>query len=165
MGIIFGQNNYKKRMKHIDEFKLNENVKSPWQIELEKIDRVPQRQDSLDDQLNDLITIANRFGFYDAADYLRYTVLKKENVQFKESDNDKIEYGVIVNNKGIPFMGEIREAEDGDIIMFQAKGNYFKLKPEELVLRTFDHGKMMKKWDYLSKKHMKKKWGNNAGFM
>lgn len=30
----------------------------------------PQRQDSVSDQLADLVTIANRLGFYDAADAL-----------------------------------------------------------------------------------------------
>lgn len=32
---------------------------------------VPQSQESLVDQLRDLISLANRFGLYDAADYLR----------------------------------------------------------------------------------------------
>lgn len=43
----------------------------PWRTELDKINKCPQRQDSLNDQLRDLRIIANRFGFYDAADYLR----------------------------------------------------------------------------------------------
>lgn len=42
-----------------------------WQSELEKISNCPQRQDSLSDQLKDLRVIANRFGFYDAADFLQ----------------------------------------------------------------------------------------------
>lgn len=44
-----------------------------WKDELEKIDRenCPQRQDSLTDQMRDLNQIANKFGFYDAADYIR----------------------------------------------------------------------------------------------
>jgi len=44
-----------------------------WKEELKKIDpkNCPQRQDSTSDQLIDLIQVANRFGFYDAADYLR----------------------------------------------------------------------------------------------
>ena len=63
-------------MKHLNEFKLNE--KRLWSLELNKIDRLPQRQDSLDGQLKDLITIANRFGFYDAADHIRYNILKIE---------------------------------------------------------------------------------------
>lgn len=32
---------------------------------------LPQRQDSHADQLQDLVTIANRFGLYDAADHVR----------------------------------------------------------------------------------------------
>lgn len=31
----------------------------------------PQRQDGLQDQLRDLIAVANRLGMYDAADYIR----------------------------------------------------------------------------------------------
>ena len=40
----------------------------------------PQRQDSLKDQLADLAKIANRLGFYDAADFLEgeYGNSKKE---------------------------------------------------------------------------------------
>ena len=42
-----------------------------WRTELAKVANCPQRQDSLDAQLNDLINIANKFGFYDAADFLK----------------------------------------------------------------------------------------------
>jgi hypothetical protein len=47
-----------------------------WKTELKKIDpkNCPQRQDSTSDQLVDLIEVAHRFGFYDAADYLRSTL-------------------------------------------------------------------------------------------
>jgi len=34
------------------------------------IPKLPQRQDSLVDQLSDLIAVANRLGLYDAADYI-----------------------------------------------------------------------------------------------
>ena len=47
-----------------------------WQQELNKVKQCPQRQDSLNDQLNDLRIIANRFGFYDAADFIRTTLHK-----------------------------------------------------------------------------------------
>jgi hypothetical protein len=47
--------------------KLNE----PWFKELVKVNQCPQRQDSAHDQLSDLIIIANKFGFYDAADFLK----------------------------------------------------------------------------------------------
>jgi hypothetical protein len=42
-----------------------------WKFELEKVKNCPQRQDSLCDQLRDLRIIANKFGFYDAADFLK----------------------------------------------------------------------------------------------
>jgi hypothetical protein len=35
------------------------------------VPRRPQRQDSLTDQLNDLVGVANRMGMYDAADFIR----------------------------------------------------------------------------------------------
>jgi hypothetical protein len=38
------------------------------------LDQLPQRQDSLTDQLRDLIPVANRWGCYDAADFLRVVV-------------------------------------------------------------------------------------------
>jgi hypothetical protein len=39
-----------------------------WKEELKKVEQCPQRQDSVLEQLHDLRKIANRFGFYDAAD-------------------------------------------------------------------------------------------------
>ena len=42
-----------------------------WKQELEKISDCPQRQDSLCSQIRDLRIIANKFGFYDAADFLK----------------------------------------------------------------------------------------------
>lgn len=49
-----------------------------WKEELSKVDHAncPQRQDSLTDQMIDLYQIANKFGFYDAADYIRNTFKK-----------------------------------------------------------------------------------------
>lgn len=35
------------------------------------ISQMPQRQDSLEDQLRDLIAVANRLGMYDAADWVK----------------------------------------------------------------------------------------------
>ena len=52
-----------------------------WKTELKKVDQenCPQRQDSLFDQMYDLYSIANKFGFYDAADYIRETFVKNNN--------------------------------------------------------------------------------------
>ena len=36
-----------------------------------EFEQQPQRQDSLDDQLRDVIVLANRAGCYDAADVIR----------------------------------------------------------------------------------------------
>ena len=54
-----------------------------WARELEKVNQCDQRQDSLNDQILDLIKIANRFGFYDAADYLEF---KHEDRGFIDKD-------------------------------------------------------------------------------
>ncbi len=43
-------------------------------IDLSKLPVMAQRQDSLTDQLEDLIQVATRLGMYDAADYLRRKV-------------------------------------------------------------------------------------------
>lgn len=45
-----------------------------WARELDKVSQCDQRQDALNDQLKDLAKITDRFGFYDAADYLRGVV-------------------------------------------------------------------------------------------
>ena len=42
-----------------------------WKKEVKKIKQCPQRQDSTRDQLQDLTQVANKLGFYDAADYIR----------------------------------------------------------------------------------------------
>jgi len=44
-----------------------------WKEELNKVEQCPQRQDSMTDQMIDLYYIANKFGFYDAADYIKQT--------------------------------------------------------------------------------------------
>jgi hypothetical protein len=46
------------------------------QAQIEKLPWFGQRQDALDDQLTDLATIADRFGFYDAADFIRARLKK-----------------------------------------------------------------------------------------
>jgi hypothetical protein len=50
---------------------IKEDLESLWINELRKIDQLPQRQDSTNEQMVDLYTIANKFGLYDAADYIR----------------------------------------------------------------------------------------------
>lgn len=45
--------------------------------ELKKIPRLPQRQDSLTEQMHDLYHVANHFGLYDAADYIRTNFIEK----------------------------------------------------------------------------------------
>lgn len=44
---------------------------STWDVEVKKIKICKQRQDSLCDQLKDLSDVANKLGFYDAADYMK----------------------------------------------------------------------------------------------
>lgn len=40
--------------------------------------RLPQRQDSLSDQLRDLVRLAKRLGMYDAADYLMLQLMQPD---------------------------------------------------------------------------------------
>jgi hypothetical protein len=42
-----------------------------WRDFFETVPQFNQRQDSTEEQLRDLHAIANRFGFYDAADFLK----------------------------------------------------------------------------------------------
>lgn len=44
----------------------------------DSLPRLPQRQDSTDAQLRDLRDIASRLGLYDAADYLRIVLERKD---------------------------------------------------------------------------------------
>ena len=57
---------------------LREELEGNWGKELRKVKQLPQRQDSLTEQLEDLYIIANKFGMYDAADFIRYNILKGE---------------------------------------------------------------------------------------
>ena len=52
--------------------------KSNWQTELNKVEQCHQRQDSITEQMRDLYQIANKFGFYDAADYIRGIFIDNE---------------------------------------------------------------------------------------
>lgn len=56
-----------------------------WTDFLKKAPQFPQRQDSLIDQLYDLVYVANKFGFYDAADFLRSTIACRH----KDTKNEK----------------------------------------------------------------------------
>lgn len=47
-----------------------------WKEEIKKIQHCPQRQDATVDQLIDLYYVANKLGFYDAADIIRMIVVK-----------------------------------------------------------------------------------------
>ena len=49
-----------------------------WKVELHNVNQCTQRQDSTIDQLRDLIIIANKFGFYDVADYLKQVIEKQD---------------------------------------------------------------------------------------
>ena len=42
-----------------------------WRLQVETIRQCPQSQGSVTDQLKNLIRVANKLGFYDAADFLK----------------------------------------------------------------------------------------------
>ena len=54
------------RMKYESHYALRDDARS-----VSKGVFIPQSQESLEDQLRDLRDLANHFGLYDAADYLR----------------------------------------------------------------------------------------------
>jgi hypothetical protein len=44
---------------------------SHWIYEFDHVPNLPQRQDSVVEQMFDLYKVANKLGYYDAADYIR----------------------------------------------------------------------------------------------
>jgi hypothetical protein len=58
-----------------------------WKAELKKVNQCPQRQDSTVEQLMDLIKIANKFGFYDACDYIVSKLEKTADMELKKIKN------------------------------------------------------------------------------
>jgi len=58
-----------------------------WQKELKKVGKCPQRQDSTEDQLRDLIVIAHKFGFYDAADFIKNRITLQPQTHFLDIDD------------------------------------------------------------------------------
>lgn len=60
-----------------------------WLRQLENVKQCDQRQDSMSNQLKDLILIADRFGFYDASDYLKAVTNKnKAETRYRGEDPD-----------------------------------------------------------------------------
>lgn len=49
-----------------------------WKDAINALGNFPQRQDSTVDQLEDLVWVANKLGFYDAADNVKALVVKKK---------------------------------------------------------------------------------------
>lgn len=63
----------------IDCFQIiDEKHETNWQDEVNKLNNCPQRQDSTVDQLEDLVLIANKLGFYDAADAIKSLIVKSD---------------------------------------------------------------------------------------
>lgn len=62
------------------DLKVGDHTIAMWMDEIGKVEQCPQRQDSLVYQLSDLVHIANKFGFYDAADFLN-NIVKVEDEQ------------------------------------------------------------------------------------
>ena len=50
---------------------VEENKKQTWRDLYATMPQFPQRQDSTQEQLQDLYKVANKLGFYDAADFLK----------------------------------------------------------------------------------------------
>lgn len=60
-----------------EEYRQLNQPSSLWKEQLELVKWCPQRQDSLTDQMCDLHLIANKFGFYDATDFIKKTFIEK----------------------------------------------------------------------------------------
>lgn len=56
------------------QFLKEETSKGSWRNLIDKAPVFPPRQDSLNDQLIDLIFVANKLGFQDAADFIKLHV-------------------------------------------------------------------------------------------
>jgi len=50
------------------------------QSQVAQLPRWPQRQDSLTDQLRDLVIVANILGMHDAADFLRHNHVNSKDI-------------------------------------------------------------------------------------
>lgn len=62
-----------------------------WKEEMKKVEQCSQRQDSTAEQMKDLHTVANKLGFYDAADYIRQNFIEKETTSyFQRSLNSRL---------------------------------------------------------------------------
>lgn len=49
-----------------------------WNEEVEKMNQCQPRQDALVEQMKDLHKVANKLGFYDAADYIKEQFIKQD---------------------------------------------------------------------------------------
>jgi hypothetical protein len=119
-----------------------------WLNELQKIERCDQRQDSTTGQLKDLILIAERFGFYDAADYIKNVVENdkaKENKYFTTVNEQIKQY--INDPKTSVFLYYNNEATDAEEWMYSVvvDGTDFWLdsfKTEQEALKYISDNKL-----------------------
>lgn len=69
-----------------------------WREEIKKLESCPQRQDSTTEQMMDLHSVANKLGFYDAADYInrmfieRHLDTKSETFQVWEWNTEESDF-------------------------------------------------------------------------
>lgn len=59
------------------EIRKGDEIMTSWQEEIKKVNECPQRQDSTTEQMIDLYSVANKLGFYDAADFIKLTFIEK----------------------------------------------------------------------------------------
>jgi hypothetical protein len=103
-----------------------------WKKELRKVTPCPQRQDSLNDQLRDLIVIANKFGFYDASYHLQ-NKLESKAIK-KTTKNNMIEYkGYIIaesNERGGKAGRGFNKTKTLQVRQELGKGNGYLIKKQ-----------------------------------
>ncbi|GAV11348.1 hypothetical protein [Paenibacillus sp. NAIST15-1] len=54
-----------------------------WKETIDSLGTFPQRQDSVVEQLEDLVYVANKLGFYDAADIIKVMAIREHRKAFK----------------------------------------------------------------------------------
>lgn len=65
-------------MKNLIKIFKEEFLDTNWRDEVYKLEKCPQRQDSVTEQMIDLIEVANKLGFYDASDYIRRVFIESK---------------------------------------------------------------------------------------
>ena len=106
-----------------------------WKTEIKKVEQCPQRQDSTQEQMKDLYAVANKLGFYDAADYIRQNFMEKEtSYHRKVFDSRKVQLSNMKDEELYDIAYSYLDLEHG-------QGYYSKSDLIQMILvQEFKHG-------------------------